>query len=356
MPISNSKNILEFVNGLERQISEINDGISDWNSNKNKLISNSNRIDGININAVQSLVKADEALGELSTATFASNAKRGKRLEDTLAKLKEGIFTSIQNGDVIGVGSGGGELTGGMFYEELNNAIAEVDSTVQDGIKLDYRLRGIQEMSVAGKQVSEKEMLLPRKMFLETATSYMIDAEIDDDQSFVDGEVTVLNENLLPIYANNEIMIEGVINKEGVIQLTELPNEKFYIYYPVQMNFIDIPKDFVYLFFDLLIDKHSPLMSAIIKIQDLVDVVTNDIQSMKGKDWTADFSIMSNHLDLVKESITPKGVHVNVLNNKAVLSFSYADSEILSHFVAEELDPKTNEWKPVNDNGGIINK
>lgn len=356
MPIYSSKDLVSFVNGLETKINDLNTSISEWNKNKSKILNGVGKIDGINVNAIQSLVKADEALGEISTATFTSSAARGKRLEDTLNKLKTSIFSAIENGDIIGIGSGGGELTGGMFYDELNNAIAEVDPTIEDGIKLDYRLRKIQEMSASGKAVSEKEMLLPQKIFVENPDSVFQKGFVDADQSFIEGEVTVLNEKLLPVYDANEEMITGTIDEEGQIILSSIPIGNVYLYYPVQMNFIDIPKEFGYLFFNLLLDKHSPLMSSIVKIQDVVDVLLNDLDYMKGEYWTPDFSIMKNHADLLKEAITPKGVYVDVKDGKSVLSFSYSDNEILDHFVVETLNPSTNQWEAINSNGGIVNK
>lgn len=356
MPIYNSKNIIEFVNKLEDQIDELKESTKEWSENQGRIISGINRIDGINVNAIQSLVKADEALSELSTATFTSGAARGKRLEDTLKKLKESIFSAIENGDIVGVGGGGGELTGGVFYKELNNAISEVDATIEDGLKLDYRLQKIQTMAASGSKFEKKELVLPHKMIVEQVTSVNIKGELNTDERFVDAEVTVLDRNLLPIFNNQNEMITGHINLKGEIVLSELVNEPIYLYYPVQMNFLNIPEDFGYLFFDLLIDKHSPIMSSLVKVQKVVDVVLQDFEQMKGENWTADFSIMSNHIDLLKESIVPKGVSIDVRNGQAVLGLSYQDSEMLSHFVAETLNPVTNEWEPINEQGGIINK
>lgn len=355
MPIYNTKNIVDFVNGLESRLNEVGEITADWDSNKKKVLSGVGRIDGININAVQSLVKADEALNEISTATFTSAAGRGKRLEDTLNKLKQSIFSAIENGDIIGVGSGGGELTGGMFYEELNNAIAEVDPTIDDGIKLDYRLRNIQEMAAEGKKVGTKDMLLPQKFFLELPKDIFVDIPEVEDQRFVYGDVTVLTEELLPTYQNDE-MITGTINENGRIILSSIPDVPVYLYYPVQMNFSNIPEDFGYLFFDLLLDKHSPIMRSIVKIQDIIDTLAYDLDYMKGEKWTPDFSIMSNHKDFLRETLTPKGINVDVQNGQSVMSFSYEDNEMLSHFIAETWNEEKKIWEPINSNGGIINK
>ncbi len=355
MPIYNTKNIVDFVNNLESKLNEVGNITEDWGKNKAKVLTSISKIEGINVNAVQSLVKADEALSELSTATFTSAAARGKRLEDTLNKLKQSIFSAIENGDIIGIGSGGGELTGGMFYEELNNAIAEVDPTIEDGIKLDYRLRSIQEMAARGEKVGTKDMLLPQKYFLEIPKDIFVDIPEKEDQRFVLGDVTVLGEDLLPMYQNDE-MITGTISEEGRVILSSIPEKPTYLYYPVQMDFLDIPQEFGYLFFDLLLDKHSPIMRSIVKIQDIIDTLSYDLDYMKGEKWTPDFSIMSNHRDFLRETLTPKGINVDVQNGQSVMSFSYEDNEMLSHFVAETWNEMTKTWEPINNNGGVINK
>lgn len=355
MPIYNTKNIVDFVNNLESKLNEVGSITEDWDKNKAKVLTSISKIEGINVNAVQSLVKADEALSELSTATFTSAAARGKRLEDTLNKLKQSIFSAIENGDIIGIGSGGGELTGGMFYEELNNAIAEVDPTIEDGIKLDYRLRSIQEMAARGEKVGTKDMLLPQKYFLEIPKDIFVDIPKKEDQRFVLGDVTVLGEDLLPTYQNDE-MITGTISEEGRVILTAIPEKPVYLYYPVQMDFLDIPQEFGYLFFDLLLDKHSPIMRSIVKIQDIIDTLAYDLDYMKGEKWTPDFSIMSNHKDFLRETLTPKGINVDVQNGQSVVSFSYEDNEMLSHFIAETWNEETQKWEPINNNGGVINK
>lgn len=355
MPIYNTKNIVDFVNNLESRLNEVGNITQDWDKNKTKVLNSISKIDGISVNAVQSLVKADEALSELSTATFTSAAARGKRLEDTLNKLKQSIFSAIENGDIIGVGSGGGELTGGMFYEELNNAIAEVDPTIEDGIKLDYRLRSIQEMAARGEKIGTKDMLLPQKYFLEIPKDIFVDIPEKEDQRFVLGDVTVLGEDLLPMYQNDE-MITGTISEEGRVILSSIPEKPAYLYYPVQMDFLNIPQEFGYLFFDLLLDKHSPIMRSIVKIQDIIDTLAYDLDYMKGEKWTPDFSIMSNHRDFLRETLTPKGINVDVQNGQSVMSFSYEDNEMLSHFVAETWNEMTKTWEPINNNGGVINK
>lgn len=357
MPIYTSKDLIPFVNQLETKLGEVQESLVSWSSNQFKVINTVNRVDGIYANALQALVKADEALSEIGTATFTSTAARGKRLEDTLKKLKKDIFTSIENGDIVGIGGGGGgELTEGMFYDELNNAIADIDPTIEDGLKLDYRLRKIQEMASKGSKLSEQDIWLPHKLEAGTLTDTNVLGELHEGERFVSGEVTILTADLMPATSDLNEFIEGTIDDKGNIVLNHIPSGDVFLYYPVEIDFNRIPKDFVFLFFDMLLDKSSPLMKTLVSVEKELKQVQDDLVYMKGERWTPDFSIMRNHQDLIKEAIAPKGVYVNVKDGKSTLSFSFSDHPMLSHFVAEVWNEDEKRYVPANEDGGKISK
>lgn len=356
MPIYSSKDLIQFVNNLEQQVLAAEKSVASWDKNKNTITSAVGRIDGINANTIQALVKADEALSEIGGATFTSTAIRGKRLDDVIKKMKADLLRIIAEGTGGGAGGGGGALTEGVFFDELNNAIADVDSTIQDGLKLDYRIREIYDMSLSGSKLSERDIYLPHKLEVPAMTSVTTQGEVIEGQRFVQGVVTVLDQNQMPVLDLNGELIVGFIDETGFITLTEVPHESVILYYPVEIDMKDIPKDFVYLFFNMLLDKTSPIMKTIVTIDETLNQIQEDLTYMKGVRWTPDFSIMRNHEEIVKEIVTPKGVHVRVENGQSVMSFSYTDNDAISHFVAEYFDEVENKWIPVNDDDGVISK
>ncbi len=353
MPIYNSKDLIPFVNMLESKIIEMNQDVSDWAANKFKLISSSNRVDGIYANSMAALVRADEAMSEIGTATFKSTAARGKRLEDTLNKLREEMYEIAEN--VEGQG-GGGALTDGIFFDELNNAIASVDPTIEDGLKLDYRLREIQKAASIGTTVANKNLIVAYKYEPEEISSLVVSVPEEKGVLFVNGEVTVLNQEGSPILDQQLDLITGRIDEEGVVQLSAIPSEKVTLYFPVSMKFSDVPDDFLYLFVQQMVQKNSSIMEAVIRFESSILDIIEDIDYMKGMHWTPDFSIMKNHQDIVKEGITPKGLNVEVKDGLAHVTFSYNEHPNLDHFVLEKWDEELKQFVPYDDVNGVIQK
>jgi hypothetical protein len=352
MPIYNTRDLLPFVNQLEVSILAMNDSISQWDSNKNKLISSIAKTDSTYVTAMSALVRADEAMAEIGTATFKSTAQRGKRLEDTLNNLRAEMY---EIAEMVGGNGGGGSLTEGMFFDELNNAIASVDVTIEDGLKLDYRLRELQDMALTGGDLASKNVHMPYKFEVSEPAMQMVIPE-DSEIIFVEGEVTVLNAEGDPFLDEHLKIITGTIDGFGNVTLSALPPEPHIMYFPVKMNLKDIPEDFLYLFLQQIIQKNSRVMEVVLGFEKQLGLILDDIQLMKGTQWTPDYSIMRNHQDVVKEGITPKGLNVQVIDGMAHLTFSHNDHPHLSHFVVEKWDEETKRFVPYDGINGIVQK
>ena len=355
MPITNSKDIIGFVNGLEQSILALQRDIRSWNDSKEEITNSTVELSNTSTIARQTMIRADNALSEINTAVIASTALAGKRLDDTLKKLKQDIFLAIENGDIIGIG-GGGEVTSGEIYEEINNAIANVDPMVLPGLRLDHRIQEVYNLANAGASALEKDIYIPRKFVPGEITTLTIQGDVLSTEKFVAGEVTVLDENALPIIGSKNELITAQIDEAGLITLSEIPLVKTVMYYPIEIEFKDVERDFLYVLMEMLLKKNNPMMQQVMMLSTNLNGILEDIEAMKGVNWTPDFSIMQNHMDIVKEAITPKGVYLTVEDGKTNLSFSYEDSPLISHFVVEKFDADSGEWMPANENGGIINK
>lgn len=354
MPVKNTKDLIPFVNELEIAIAKMNDSLKDWNDNKFNLMYAAERTQSIGASALSALVKADEALAEIGTASFHSAASRGKRLEDTLSKLRKEMYQIA--GSATGSGTGGGELTSGLYYEELNNAIASVDPTIKSGLKLDYRLRELQHLAKSGGSVSQKNVHMPMKFAVEKPATASFQVPVQEGAVFVDGDVTVLSESGIPFLDAAGELISGTVSADGQVLLSAIPAQPYVLYFPVRMEIKDIPEDFLYLFMEQIVSKNSRAMGILLNFEDKIEGVLSDIEDMKGVNWTPDFSIMRNHQDLVKEGITPKGLNVEVVDGLAHVTFSYNDHPHLSHFILEAWDEDEKRYAPYDGEAGIVNK
>lgn len=352
MPVYNSRDLIPFVNELEQKVLAMMESVDQWDKEKYRLIPLSERVTAIDQNAISALIRADEAMTEIGTATFRSTAQRGKRLEDTLKQLKNDIYKIAEE---VATNGGGGELTEGVFYDELNNAIANVDVTIKDGLKLDYRLREITSMAQKGIDVSAKDLYMPYKYHVEESTDEFIVPQ-EEGVIFVEADVTVLDKNgdpFLDLYGN---IITGKIQPSGKVDLTYSPREAFTVYFPVKMKLKDIPDDFLYLFANQMIQKNSRIMEVVLNFEDELESLIEDVQYMKGVHWTPDISIMTNYQNIIKEGITPKGLHTEVKDGMAHVTFSYNDHPELSHFVLEKWDEEQKKFVPYDGKKGIIQK
>jgi F0F1-type ATP synthase membrane subunit b/b' len=351
MPVYNTRDLIPFVNELESRINGMNVEVDEWRREKGRILTSLDTINSNKTRATTALVKADEALTELNTATYDIVAQRGQRLKKLIESLKQQMFIIAQE-------AGGGKAGyDERINAEIDNAVSSVDAMVEDGLKLDYRLRKIQELAMEGKTLSEKELFLPYVYEINQnldQTNFTV-PDIDGIQ-FVNGDVTVLTIDADIILDGAGSLITGVIDETGNIVLSAPPKQPIKCYFPVQMDLKDIPSDFLLIFMQMVVQKNSHYMQQIAKFQNTLNDILRDIQAMKGENWTVDFSIMRNHQDIIKESITPKGLQVEVKNGMAHATFSYNDHPHLSHFILEKWNEQTQQWEPFDGQYGIIYK
>ncbi|MCD7910935.1 hypothetical protein KC480_05270 [Bacillus velezensis] len=350
MPIYNSKDLIPFVNQLESKISDMNESLKDWNNQKVKVINSVSKTESNYQIAMSALVKADEALSEIGTASFASAAKRGKRLEDTLNKLKNEMYDIAAS---VGGSGNVSSLSEGLFFDELNNAIASVDVTIEDGLKLDYRLRELADMSTHGANLGNKTLFMPYKYEVSIPSKQFV-IQSNAALVFVDGEVTILNQSGDVMLDDKGKIIIGSITNEGQVELSATPKSAFIVYFPVRMKLGDIPEEFLYLFLQQIVQKNSRVMEFVLNFETAISEVLQDIKDMKGVNWTPDYSIMKNHQDVIRESITPKGLNVEVKDGMAHVTFSCNEHPALSHCVLEKWSEEEKAFVPYDGQNGII--
>lgn len=357
MPVTSSKDLIRFVNELEVQLNEVKRIAISWENNEQEVLGLVPQVSAINATAKQAMLRADNALAEISAAVVASTKPVGQRLADTLEKLKRDIFLAIENGEVIGIGGGGGEVNAGLIYDEINAAIADVDPTIEDGLKLSYKLSALEGMAASTNKLSGKRVIMPHKYEAGLLQSVDMKAEGSIHETFIKGDVTVLNDSLSPVLDENNNLITGTIDKDGMIHLSAIPKEPVRLYYPTVINLENIDEDFFYKGLETTLQKNYEMVANIITMGTNIQTITEDIKAMKGANWTIDFSIMSNHVDIIKEMTAPRSLAVQFSEEgNAMLSMAYLDHEYVSHYVAEKFNEETQSWEPVNENGGIINK
>jgi len=347
MPISNTKDILTFVNSLESQLNALKDDMNAWDANKSQVLSSIDQVEKNRVNALSAIVKAEDALAEINTATFGVVAQKGLRLQKLLESLKQQMIDIASNA----TGVGGGDP---VVNEEVHNAVASVDLEIEDGLKLDYRLRRIQQMA----EIGERDFIVPYKLEVSTVmTTNTISAPSDNGVEFVNGDVTVLNgSGEKGIIGSNNALIAGKIDATGLITLDEAPNQPVRLYFPVRLKFKDIPDDFLYYMMQMMVSKASPLMEMLLKFENEMNHLISDIEAMKGQNWTIDHSIMDNQKQIIKEAITPKGLSIQVQDGMVHAIFSYNDHPYLDHFVLEKWDETKKDWVPADGEYGIIPK
>lgn len=357
MPVTSSKDLIGFVNELEVQLNAVKKIALSWEANEKAVLGIVPQVKAVGMTANQAVIRADNALSEISLAVMASTKPIGQRLADTLDKLKRDIFLAIENGDIIGVGGSGGEVNAGLIYDEINAAIADVDPTIEDGLKLSYKLKALESMASSTNKLSGKRVMMPHRYIIGQVSSVDIVAEGSIHETFIKGDVTVLNDDLSPVLDENKNIITGTIDKNGDIKLSAIPKEPVRLYYPTVINFENVDEDFLYKGLETTMQKNFKMVSNIITMGTNLNKILEDIEAMKGNEWTIDFSIMSNHIDIIKEMTAPRSLQVQFTEEgQAMLSMAYLDHPYVSHYVVEKFDEDSQSWEPVNENGGIINK
>lgn len=361
MPISTTANsvLLPFVNNLEKEIEELSVAVEDWTKNKNTVLNMSNELSTINYRVTSALGQASNALSEIGNATVGVSATTPNKLKTLIENLKKEMVSIAESTEGLSGGGGGAGAYDARINSEIDNALASVDETIPEGLKLDYRLRQLQELAASGGGGggSMKDIVFPYMTdTLSPVNSLVYPVPQSDEIIFVEGDVTVLDENLSPIYTASGTVITGRIDEYGMITFNEYPDRRVKLYYPVEMQFENTPKEFLMVFLDLVLTKNSNLYKSIAVLTEEMGDIAQVLKAMQGKDWTSDYSIMRNQQELIKESITPKGLNITVDQDKVHMTFSYSDHEHLSHFIGEVYNDDTGKWEPYNGTDGIISK
>ncbi|MBR2245610.1 hypothetical protein [Oceanobacillus profundus] len=351
MPVYSTRELIPFVNGLEEMLINVEKELNTWSTSKGAIINSIPKITQNTNLSTTALIKADEALSEIGSATFEIIANRGVRLKTLIDELRSEMIEIAKNTE--GVGSA---YTDPRIKAEIDNAVSSVDGIISDGLKLDYRLQKITKTAMEGKSIAEKDMIIPTSHKEEQMTSKETQAPYFDGVRFVEGEVTVLDEYKRPILHPVGEIIHGTIDESGKIALNYMPLQPVVLYYPIEVDFKDVPKDMVFFLMDTLVAKNSEYMQQILIFSEQQQNVLREIQAMKGKDWTVDFSIMKNHQDIIKESITPKGLQIEMVDGQANLTFSYNDHPNISHFEVERWSEEENKFVPYDGGQGVIQK
>jgi hypothetical protein len=356
MPVKSSKELVPFVNDLEVKLLAMKPDVDIWSSNKTKVLNAVPQVDRNKQSALTALVKAEDALAELNSATFGVQAVKGQKLKKVLDDIQN-VLNAFATG---GVGGGGTQVES-RFTQELDNAISAVDSVMEDGLKLDYRLRQIQKIGQEGLDLSStamaKEFIIPQKYQVYSFSSQLLEIPQTDGTEFVDGTVTVLSEDGTHALLNErDEAITGTITMTGMITLSDIPQEPATLYYPVRMAYKDLPEDVLYYLIQTVVEKTNPMIIKIQIYEKLINEIWDELAKMKGNNWTVDHSIMHNHIDIVKESITPKGLSVEIQDGIVHCSFSYNDHPLLSHFILEKWDENLRDWIPFDGDQGVVAK
>lgn len=354
MPIytTRASELIPFLNLLEENINEMLPLVEQWQKESGRILEGIESISLLDFKASSAMGQAGMALAELGNATAAITVQMPNRLKTLIEQIRAEMKTASEN-----AGNSGGAGYDARINAEIDNAISSVDEVIEDGLKLDYRLRKLQELAINGANSAKRDLVFP--------FSTTIDYELDegrfqipemDEVIFIPGVVTVLNHDLQPIYAEDGSLIEGTIDETGLVVFNQAPNKKVKLYYPIEMNLSDAPEDFLMIFMDLMLTKNSSMYKSIAHLDTQLSGINEILKQMQGANWTEEFSIMRNQQELIKESIAPKGLDVEVKDGNAHMTFSYTDHPHLSHFIAETWDEATKSWVPYDGQFGVISK
>jgi hypothetical protein len=349
MPVSEQRDVIPFVNNLEKEINNLNISVSSWIQSEDRINAKIKDVDANTYRSQTAVVKADEAISEVNNATVGIVANRGQRLAALLQQMREQILEAAANQEKKGGGTGAYDK---RINSEIDNAVAQISPFVKDGLKLDYRFKSLEKLA----NNALKELILPYKITAEAnGTEY--DLPAIENVTPIEGTVTILNQDLIPLFTNDHSnLIAGELNSDGHILFNNEIHQTVNLYFPAKIAFNNIPKDFVMITVEMMLEKNSKLMKSILTFQETLDKLINTVEQMQGAHWTADLSIVKNHQDIIKEKITPKSLGVEVKDGIANVSFAYEDNDFLSHFICEKYDDEAKTWKPYDGAEGIIPK
>lgn len=357
MPITNTRDVVGFVNGLEKSLETMNEELNVWRREKGKLLAYGTQIDQNKFRANSAFVKVEEALGEIANATTSITALKGQRLKKLIDNLKAEIFVIAEEAISAGGGGGGGGYDERLM-DEINAAVADVSMLIPDGLKLDCRIQQVLDVATKGGTLGDKTIIIPmRHVFRHNGANELTLAE-QDGVVYQRGDValitatgdTVRTTTGAPAIGKLEPLRNG---REARLLLPEIVMGNYTALYPAEIKLKDWPEEAIQAVLDASISRTSPTFIKLDGINLALETIENDIAAMKGSNWTMDISLMRNHRDIIRESITPKGLRVDVVDGKTVASFAYTDHPSLSHFVVEQMNEE-GEFVPYDGEDGIV--
>ena len=125
MPVYNSRDLIPFVNNLEVRIDGMVESIESWDASKGKIMTSMRDIEGNKSRSSLAMAKADEALQEISSATYDATVGRGSRLKEIIDNLKdEMIEVAIRSVEAV--------LDWKEYINALNNGEVEGCCSVKE--------------------------------------------------------------------------------------------------------------------------------------------------------------------------------------------------------------------------------
>lgn len=357
MGVTNTRDLVPFVNELEKLLLETIEEVNTWKKEKGKILAYGVQIDQNKFRANSAFAKVEEALGEILNATGNITALKGQRLKKLIDNLK-GEVIRIAEESMSSSGGGGGGAYDERIMDEVNAAVAEVSTFVPDGLKLDWRIQEIKNLAEKGGTLGDKVMVVPmRHKFKHLGANEVLLTE-QDGLIYVKGEVALLTKDGDTVHTTTGTTAIGKIEplrdgREARILLPEIVMGDYVAIHPAELKLKDWPEEAIMSVLDATLSRTSPTFVKLDGISLSLEKIQKEIELMKGENWTVDVSLMRNHRDIIRESITPKGLRVDVVDGKAIASFSYNADPALSHFIVETMD-ESGEFKPFDGEDGIL--
>lgn len=358
MPITNTRDVIPFVNELEKDIERLTKDLGTWLAERQKVQGYSSEIAEIRFRSTGAFSRAEEALMELGNATSGVVALKGQRLKKVLEDLKKEVKVIAE--EAAAGGGGGGAFFDERITDEINNAVAGMSSLIPDGLKLDARIQQVADLAAQGGDLGNKEMVVPIKRTVQYLGQNEIILPEDADIRYIDGEVALVDETgdaVLTTQGKAAVAQVRAIDggARGVVTFPAVQLGNYSIFFPAEVELHAWPREAMESVLGATISRTSPTFRKIAEFDTQLQLIQKTMKEMQGKNWTADISLMKNHQDIIRESITPKGLHIDhIAEGKVNVSFSYSDHEQLSHFVLERLDEETKSWQPYDGEQGIV--
>ncbi|MBA4293736.1 hypothetical protein C0431_12310 [bacterium] len=358
MPVSNTRELVPFVNLLEEKMEKLTEDIGTWIVERQKIAAYGNEIADVRFRSTGAFTRAEEALTEIGNATSGAIALRGQRLKKTIEDLKREV-RNIAEEAVSNGGGGGGAFFDERITKEINNAIAGVSALVPEGLKLDARLQELADLATNGGDLGNKEMVIPITRTLTYLGGDVIILNEEPDTRFIQGEVGFATETGGVVLTRDGKAAVGKVQsrdggRTGEVTMPDIDLGVYQLFIPAEVAMQAWPREALEAVMGATISRTSDTFKQIAAFDAQLTSLIDTVKQMQGERWTADVTLMKNKEDIIRESITPKGLQIDMRDDgKVNVAFSYSDHPNLSHFVLERMDENQN-WVPYDGDQGIV--